>query len=88
MKPRKVLEMARSGSKNIRFEDFVKLVEAYGFVLRRISGSHHVLRHTRLPEGISVQPDRNGQAKGYQIRQFLKQVDELGLTLEGEENED
>jgi DNA-binding phage protein len=33
MQPRKILQKALSGSKNIRFNDMVSLLEAFGFRL-------------------------------------------------------
>jgi predicted RNA binding protein YcfA (HicA-like mRNA interferase family) len=82
VKAQKILQKALSGSKNIRFGDFVKLIEAFGFVLERISGSHHIFSHPDVPQTISAQPYSNNQAKPYQIKQFLKIVEQYELTLE------
>ena len=81
MKPRKVLEKILGGSKNIRFADMCGLVEAFGFKLQRVSGSHHIFGHLDVPELVNLQEIR-GQAKIYQIRQFLKLVEEYNLRLE------
>jgi len=80
LKPRKVYEKTLSGSRNIRFADLCGLAQAFGFRLDRISGSHHIFWH---PRGLmlNLQPDRNGQAKPYQIRQLLGLVEENGLAL-------
>ncbi|MCI0744286.1 MAG: type II toxin-antitoxin system HicA family toxin [Verrucomicrobia subdivision 3 bacterium] len=80
MKPRKTLEKILSGSRNIRFEDVRRLVEAFGFRLSRISGSHHIFTHPRLSELVNIQEVR-GEAKPYQIRQFLALVERYNLTL-------
>ncbi len=80
MNPRKTLQKLLSGSKNIRFEDMVRLVEAYGFRLDRISGSHHIFTRPDVPELVNLQ-SLHGQAKPYQINQFLKLVERYGLTL-------
>ena len=45
MKKRKLLQKALSGPKNFRFNQMVELVEAFGFQLSRISGSHHIFIH-------------------------------------------
>jgi len=82
MKPDKILTKILSGSKNIRFADFAKLSEAFGFELERITGSHHIFSHPDVPQSISAQPDRNGQAKPYQTRQFLKLAEKYSLSLE------
>lgn len=81
MKARKVLEKIRSGSRNVRFEEFQYLIEAYGFTLRRTRGSHHHYTHPDVPDRLSIQPGKDGKAKHYQIAQFLALVDEHQLRL-------
>ena len=84
MKPRKVLEKILSGSRNVRFADMQRLVEAFGFALARTSGSHCIFTHPHVPELVNLQ-DVGGQAKPYQIRQFLKLVEEYNIVLEDNE---
>ena len=81
MNPRKTLELILRGSRNVRFADFVRLVEAFGFRLSRVSGSHHIFSRPGVIEAINLQ-DYHGTAKPYQIRQFLKLVEQYGLKLE------
>ena len=69
--------------KNVAFEDMQSLVEAFGFVLRRVSGSHHIFAHRDVPELVNFQ-EVDGQAKPYQIRQFLKLVERYSLRLKGQ----
>ncbi|MEX0878299.1 MAG: type II toxin-antitoxin system HicA family toxin [Thermoanaerobaculia bacterium] len=57
------------------------LLEAMDFVLARTSGSHHVFVHPRLAELINLQ-DVGGEAKPYQVRQFLRLVERYNLRLE------
>jgi predicted RNA binding protein YcfA (HicA-like mRNA interferase family) len=40
-KKQKILKQILSGSKNISFKDIVTVVEAFGFTLSRVNGSHH-----------------------------------------------
>jgi predicted RNA binding protein YcfA (HicA-like mRNA interferase family) len=68
-------------TRNVNFDEFRRLVEAFGFELRRVSGSHHIYRHVSVPRPLSLQP-RAGEAKPYQIRQFLEIVEQYGLTME------
>ena len=70
-----------AGSRNVRFDDWCRLAEGFGFQLDRTSGSHHIFRH---PSGLmlNLQPDRNRQAKLYQVRQLLGLVEENGLSLD------
>lgn len=82
MNERKLLQKILSGSSNILFSDMVRLVEAFGFQLSRINGSHHIFVHPDVHELVNLQ-DVKGQAKPYQIRQFLKLVERYNLTLGG-----
>jgi len=87
VKKRKLLKKFLSGSKNIRFSDFTTLIEAFGFAMDRISGSHHIYSHPDVPQSISVQPDTGGQAKPYQIKQFLKLIEKYDLSLTADESD-
>ena len=61
----------------------VALVEAFGFHLSRVRGSHHLFVHPGIAELVNFQ-EVHGQAKPYQIRQFLKIVERHNLRLGGE----
>jgi len=80
-KIKKILAKVLSGSKNIAFNDFVLLVEGFGFRLSRISGSHHIFVHHRVKELVNLQ-NVDGQVKPYQIRQFMELVERYNLNLE------
>lgn len=80
MKARKIYEKLLAGSRNIRFGDFCKVTEAFGYRLDRVSGSHHIFENPRASRPLNLQNDR-GQAKPYQIRQFLRDVEEFHLTI-------
>ena len=80
MNKRKLLERAMAGSKDIRFADMVTLVEAFGFHLSRVKGSHHIFVHPNVPELINLQ-NVGGKAKPYQIHQFLRLVECYDLEL-------
>ncbi len=56
-------------------------MEGFGFGLQRVSGSHHIFAHPRIPELVNLQVVR-GEAKPYQIRQFLRLVERYNLKLE------
>jgi predicted RNA binding protein YcfA (HicA-like mRNA interferase family) len=84
VKPHRLLVRIRRGDlENVRFKDFARLVEAVGFVQVRQKGSHRVYR-----KGDSVLnlQDVRGRAKPYQIRQFLRTMDEQGLELESRDD--
>lgn len=59
----------------------VNLVEGFGFRLDRMRGSHHLFVHPDVPEVLNLQPEGR-QAKAYQIRQFLRLIEEYELRLE------
>lgn len=56
------------------------LVEAFGFRRSRIQGSHHIYVHDGIPELLNIQ-NVNGEAKPYQIRQFLRLIERYNLSL-------
>ena len=64
--------------RNVAFSDFRRLVEACGFELDRIRGSHHIYGHPLLGEKINLQCVRS-EAKPYQIRQFLELASKYDL---------
>jgi predicted RNA binding protein YcfA (HicA-like mRNA interferase family) len=78
---RNILQKILGGSKNIRFSDMIDLVEGFGFRLSRTEGSHHIFVHPDIPELVNLQ-EVKGQAKPYQMRQFLKLVERYSLKLE------
>lgn len=80
MNKRKLLKKLLASPNNVRFDDACGLVEAFGFQLVRISGSHHIFSHPAIPELVNLQ-EVSGQAKPYQVRQFLRLVERNHLTL-------
>ena len=80
MKKQKLLAKVLSGSRNITFGEMVTLVEAFGFRLSRVSGSHHIFTRSDIAELVNLQEVR-GMAKPYQIRQFLKIVERYNLEI-------
>ena len=84
MNKRRLLRRVLGGSHNVRFVDFVKLIEAFGFRLSRVSGSHHIFVHPRVAELLNLQ-DVGGQAKPYQINQWLRLVERYNLPMEDDE---
>jgi len=88
MKPKKLYERLRSGAlANVSFKYFVKLLEAFEFKLDRCRGDHFIYIHWDCPDDMNVQPV-DGDAKPYQIKQFLAGVKSIqspyaGLTHDG-----
>ena len=67
--------------RNVAFSDMVNLVQGFGFTLDRVNGSHHIFVHPNISELVNLQKVE-GEAKPYQIRQFLELVEQHNLKLE------
>lgn len=78
-KPNKLLIKARNNAKGLKFEEFRKLLASCGWIQDRQNGSHQIW-YSPSKQRISIQ-NRNGQAKEYQVKQFLL------MQIEGEKNE-
>jgi predicted RNA binding protein YcfA (HicA-like mRNA interferase family) len=81
MNARKILAKVLASPGNVRFAEMQRLLDAFGFRLLRVSGSHHIYARPGLREQINLQ-DVRGKAKPYQIRQFLKLVERYNLRIE------
>jgi predicted RNA binding protein YcfA (HicA-like mRNA interferase family) len=80
-KPDKLLQGLLAGNfQNIAFNDIKKLLKAYGFVLERISGSHHIFTHEMIRDIVNIQ-NVKGKAKPYQIRQILQIIEKYNLRM-------
>ena len=76
-----LLARVRNNPRDVRFSDLVTLVEATGFVFKRQPGSHRQYWHPEARVSLNLQPDKNGKAKPYQVRDFLEAVDAYGLDV-------
>jgi predicted RNA binding protein YcfA (HicA-like mRNA interferase family) len=81
---KKLLQKIISGSRNVRFKEAVRLAEAFGFRMDRISGSHHIFVHPEIPELLNLQ-NVAGKAKPYQMKQLIKIVEKHNLRMETSE---
>lgn len=85
MRLRKLLRRLAEGSlHNVDFKEMMALVEAFGFKLLRTRGSHHVYGHPDIPELVNL-PNVAGEAKPYQIRQFLRLVERYNIKMEDQD---
>jgi predicted RNA binding protein YcfA (HicA-like mRNA interferase family) len=83
MKRRDLLRQVAFHPANVRFVEFVYLIEGFGFELARTAGSHHIFVHRQFPVQLNLQ-SRRGEIKPYQVRQFLRAVEAYNLKLEDE----
>ena len=82
MRPAKLLRrLTRGDLANVRYSDFARLLQMFGFRLTRSSGSHRIFSHPGIPELLNLQ-DVHGEVKPYQIRQFLRLIEWYDLELE------
>ena len=81
IKPAKLYTRMLSSRSSMKFSDFQRILEAFGFSLDRTNGSHHQYKHPMASRPLSIQPKGN-MAKPYQIDQFLDIVEEFGLQIE------
>jgi predicted RNA binding protein YcfA (HicA-like mRNA interferase family) len=79
--PKKTLESVKRGRGGIAFRDLQRLLEKLGFRLNRVSGSHHIYVHPKVPRPMNVQ-SVGKDAKPYQVRQLRDIIEEFGLRLE------
>lgn len=87
VRKQKLYQRLVNNQKNVRFGDFLMVIAAFGFALNRTTGSHQIYDHPDVPQSVSVQPDQNGQAKAYQIRQFLRLVEKYDLKLNDDDKD-
>ena len=85
MKKRRLFEELKKSQKNVRFEKLCKIVEAFGFKFRGGKGSHRIYVQEDVGEMLNFQ-NVGGKAKPYQVRQFIKIVEECNLLEEYEKD--
>jgi len=78
---RKLFTRIVNNQKNVKFNDFVAIVEAYKFYNTRSEGSHFIYKNASIPEIINLQ-NENSKAKPYQIKQFLAIIEKYNLDME------
>jgi predicted RNA binding protein YcfA (HicA-like mRNA interferase family) len=76
-----LLERARNNPESLSFKELQRLVEAAGFRLKRVRGSHHVYARKGIVEIINIQP-KGRMAKPYQVRQVVGLIAKYSLLKE------
>jgi HicA toxin of bacterial toxin-antitoxin, len=66
----KLLEKAKNNPQGLRFDEFETLLSLYDWVFDHQTGSHRIW-YSKTKARLSIQPTKNGQAKTYQVKQFL-----------------
>ena len=81
MNKRKLLEKIYNNKKNVKFNDFIIIVEAFGFSQIRTKGSHYIYARNDVYDLVNIQNEK-GEAKPYQVTQFLNIIEKFNLKLE------
>jgi len=61
-----------------RFDDVVHYLKATGWKMR-LKGSHHIFARPGVLILLNLQPEKDGKAKGYQIRQVRRVLMQFNL---------
>ena len=77
---RKLFQQILNSQKNVKYNDFVVILEAFGFFRSRGEGSHSIFKNEKVREIINIQ-NVDGEAKPYQIRQFLSLLEKYNLKM-------
>ena len=83
MKKQRLYEEIKRNPKNIRFQKICKIAEAFGFIMRKGKGSHHIFVRPGVEELLNFQ-NVKGKAKPYQVKQLIKIIEKYGLLEEDE----
>ena len=81
MNKQRLLQRILNNQKNVKFNDFVTILEAFGFFRARTEGSHNIFKNNSVNEIINIQ-NVNGEAKPYQIKQFFSLVEKYNLKMD------
>jgi hypothetical protein len=83
MNKHKLLLRLHNSSKNVSYNDFLTLIEAFGFRRTRGNGSHNIYKRKGIPDDLNIQSNK-GEAKPYQVKHFLSIIEKHKLRLEDE----
>jgi hypothetical protein len=83
MNEKKLLQRLEAGHKNnVKYKDFLDLIKHMGFVYSHTTGDHDFYKHPKSTfEQLDLQ-NKDGEAKPYQISQFLRMKEDLHLKLD------
>ncbi|MBI4837930.1 MAG: type II toxin-antitoxin system HicA family toxin [Nitrospirae bacterium] len=72
----------KNNPQDVRFDEICRLAELFGFKYKGGKGSHKVYGRKGIHEILNFQ-NVSGMAKPYQVRQFLKIIEDYNLTMKG-----
>ena len=75
----KLYKAIRNNPRNVTFADLVRLLNAAGFEVDRVTGSHHVFKNDALPAVRITIHARGKDAVAYQVREVLEVIEQHRL---------
>ena len=78
MNREKLLAKARNNPRGLRFDELIRLLDAYGWQLARVRGSHHIFKRDGVWDQINIQELKGGKAKPEQVKEVLRVIDTFG----------
>jgi hypothetical protein len=81
MNRKQIYQKLKKNPKNVRFEELCRAAELFGFEFRGGSGSHRVFVRVGVREILNFQ-EVKGKAKPYQVRQFIRIIENYNLVGE------
>ena len=78
----KLFAAIKNNPKNVRFDDLTSLIKGLGWKLTRQTGSHQRFDHAvHASSQFTLQYDKNGMAKEYQVKQVLEAIAALKIEV-------
>ena len=77
IKKDKLWQKAKTNPQNLTFDEFQTLLRQCGWQFSRQKGSHR-LWYSPTNQALPIQPQKDGKAKPYQIKQFFTYQEEQG----------
>ena len=84
MKRTEIYQELKNNPKNVRYEKICRVVRQFGFIFARQKGSHRIYKRQGVKELLDFQ-NVQGKVKSYQVKQFLKVVEDYKLLEEGKQ---
>ncbi len=81
MNKRELYESLKQNPKNVRFEEICRIAETFGFKFRGGKGSHRIYVRPGVRDLLNFQ-NAKGKAKPYQVKEFLKIIEQYHLLEE------
>ncbi len=69
----KLLERLKNSPNNVKFTDIRKLLELEGFILDRITGSHHIFQKDDM---VFVIPVNSNRVKSIYVKRVIELIEE------------